>query len=166
MSDEPGDDVIAFEETVSLALARTVLGPTPRPELKERVLASLTPGAPAAPGFKFHLAIHDDWMPHRVPDVRVKVLATNRRTGYATLLLDAAPGVRFPAHHHTGDEECYVITGSIETLGRRLGPGDFLHAEAGTDHPEMSTKTGARVLLVVPIEELSGTLIADRAQGA
>jgi hypothetical protein len=29
------------------------------------------------------------------------------------LLLDVAPGTRFPAHHHGGDEECYVISGSL-----------------------------------------------------
>ena len=33
-------------------------------------------------------------------------LALNRESGYATLLLDVAPGTRFPAHHHGGAEEC------------------------------------------------------------
>ena len=155
MSEHPADDVIAFDENVSLALARTALGPTPRPELKDRVLARLTPRAAPA-GFVFHLAGNDDWLPHPVSGIRMKVLAANRSRGYATLLLDVDAGVRFPAHHHSGDEDCYVIAGSVETLGRRLGPGDFLHAEAGTDHPELWTDTGARVLLVVPIEELSG----------
>ena len=63
------------------------------------------------------------------PGIRMRVLAINQANGYATLLLDAEPGVRFPAHHHAGSEECYVLSGSLHTLGRRLGPGDFLHAE-------------------------------------
>ena len=84
---------------------------------------------------------------------RAKVLSVNRRNGYATLLLDVKPGTRFPAHHHEGDEECYVISGSIFTLGRRLGPGDFVHADAGTEHGELWTDEGARVLLVVPPED-------------
>jgi quercetin dioxygenase-like cupin family protein len=88
-----------------------------------------------------------------VPGIRMKVLAINRRNGYATLLLDAAPGARFPAHHHDGDEECYVLSGSVFTLGRRLGPGDFLHADGGTDHGELWTDEGAQVLLVVPPED-------------
>src|SRR5438034_1120997 len=50
----------------------------------------------------------------------------NRRSGYAMLPLDIKPGTRFPAHHHDGDEECYVISGSVFTVGRRLGPGDFV----------------------------------------
>ena len=61
---------------------------------------------------------------------------------------------RFPPHHHGGSEECYVLSGSVHTLGRRLGPGDFLHADAGTDHTEMWTEEGARVLLVVPQDEV------------
>ena len=46
----------------------------------------------------------------------------NRERGYATLLLDVKPGTRFPAHHHTGAEECYVISGGVYTCGRRMGP--------------------------------------------
>jgi anti-sigma factor ChrR (cupin superfamily) len=84
----------------------------------------------------------------------MKILAMSERKGYAALLLDVAPGVRFPAHHHSGEEECLVLSGSVHTLGRRLGPGDFLHADAHTDHPEVWTEEGARVLLVLPAEEV------------
>jgi hypothetical protein len=64
-----------------------------------------------------------------------------------------APGVRFPPHHHTGDEECYVISGSLIACGRRLVAGDFHHAEGGSDHGELFTEEGCRVLLVVPPED-------------
>jgi quercetin dioxygenase-like cupin family protein len=84
----------------------------------------------------------------------MKVLSSSPRVGYVTLLLDVAPGTRFPAHHHGGDEECYVISGDVNTCGRRLGPGDFVHADAGTDHGELWTEQGATVLLVVPADEL------------
>jgi quercetin dioxygenase-like cupin family protein len=46
-----------------------------------------------------------------------------------------------------------VISGSVYTLGRRLGPGDFVHADAGTEHGELWTDEGARVLLVVQPED-------------
>jgi anti-sigma factor ChrR (cupin superfamily) len=83
----------------------------------------------------------------------MKVLALNKRRGYATLLLDVAPGTRFPSHHHGGAEECYVVSGSLFTCGRRLGAGDFVHADADTDHGELWTEEGCRVILVVPPEE-------------
>jgi quercetin dioxygenase-like cupin family protein len=147
------DDVVEFEELVALALAEVSSGPAPRPIVKTRLMARVTEDAPVPAGFSLRFAPEDDWVPHPVPGIRMKVLSVNRRNGYATLLLDVQPGTRFPAHHHDGDEECYVISGSVYTLGRRLGPGDFVHADAGTEHGELWTDEGARVLLVVQPED-------------
>jgi quercetin dioxygenase-like cupin family protein len=147
------DDVVEFEEVVALALAEASSGPAPRPIVKAQLLARLAKDAPVPAGFSLRFAPDDDWVPHPVPGIRMKVLSVNRRSGYATLLLDVQPGTRFPAHHHGGDEECYVISGSVYTLGRRLGPGDFVHADAGTEHGELWTDEGARVLLVVQPED-------------
>ncbi len=94
-----------------------------------------------------------EWQPHPVPGIRMKVLAMNAERGYATLVLDVAPGTRFPPHHHAGAEECYVISGSLFTCGRRLGPGDFVHADGDTDHDELYTEEGCQVLLVVPPDD-------------
>ena len=154
MIEEPTQqDAVEFDELVALALAELASGAAPRPMVRNQLLARLADRAPSPEGFSFRFAPEDDWRPHPVPGIRMKVLAVNRRFGYATLLLDVAPGTRFPAHHHDGDEECYVISGTVFTLGRRLGPGDFLHADAGTDHGELWTDEGARVLLVVPSED-------------
>lgn len=147
------DEQLELDEATLLAVAESVAGPEPRPEVKARLLAQLSVEA-LPPGFSVRLAAEDDWMPHPVPGIRMKVLSVNRRSGYATLLLDVASGTRFPAHDHDGDEECYVISGSVMTVGRRLGPGDFIHANAGTHHEELWTDEGARVLLVVPTSEL------------
>jgi len=126
----------------------------PRPEVRERLMAKIRADAPVLPaGFVFSLSASDGWVPHPVPGIRMRVLAMNRERGYATLLLDVKPGTRFPEHHHTGAEECYVISGSVYTYGRRMGPGDFLHADGGTDHGELWTDEGAQVLLIVPPED-------------
>ena len=152
MTDTP-DDTIAFDDVVALALAELASGPSPRAAVKTRLLARVAETAPVPSGFTFRFALDEDWLPHPIPGIRMKVLSINRRTGYATLLLDVAPGTRFPSHHHDGDEECFVIAGSVNTLGRRLGPGDFVHADADTDHGELWTEEGAQVLLVVPRED-------------
>jgi anti-sigma factor ChrR (cupin superfamily) len=110
--------------------------------------------APPVPeGFTFRFAADGEWLPHPVPGIRMRVLSVNKATGYAMLLLDAAPGTRFPPHHHGGAEECYVLSGSVETCNRRMTAGDFLHADADTDHGDLRTDEGARVLLVVPAED-------------
>ncbi len=153
MTDDPRPDVIEFDETLTLAFASlTAGGPAPRPEVKERLMAGLA-GPPIPRGFSFRFAEDADWLPHPVPGIRMKVLAVNRAAGYATLLLDVAPGTRFPAHHHVGAEECYVLSGSLHTCNRRMTAGDFLHADANTDHGELRTEEGCRVLLIAAPED-------------
>ena len=51
---------------------------------------------------------------------------------------------------HITDEKSYEHAN--EWRGT-LGPGDFVHADAGTDHGELWTDEGAQVILVVPPEE-------------
>jgi quercetin dioxygenase-like cupin family protein len=147
------DDFVEFDDDLTVALARLAIGPEPRPIVKEKLMARIAQEAPVPAGFSVRRDIDDDWQPHAVPGIRMKVLAVNPRSGYATLLLDAKQGARLPAHHHDGDEECYVISGSVLTLGRRFGAGDFIHADAGTDHTELWTDEGARVLLIVPADD-------------
>ena len=150
MTDEIDD--VEFDSLVALALATTTRGVEPRSDVRQRLMGRLA--APADPdGFAFDLARDDRWLPHPIAGIRMRVLALNKARGYATLLLDVAPGTRFPSHHHGGAEECYVVSGSIFTCGRRLGPGDFVHADADTDHGELWTEEGAQVILVVPPEE-------------
>lgn len=150
MSNDTRADLVEFDPVVALALARTAAGSAhPRPEVKRRLMETLT-APPVPPGFVFRFAVDDDWLPHPVPGIRMKVLALDRASGYAVLLLEAAPGARFPAHHHGGAEECYVLSGTLNTCNRRMTAGDFLHADADTDHGELWTEDGCQVLLVVP----------------
>jgi len=153
MTDRSHTDV-EFDEIVARALAELVYGPAPRPEVRGLLMARVTELLSPPPGFAFRFAADDTWRAHPIPGIQMKLLASNASSGYATLLLDVAPGVRFPAHHHGGDEQCYVVSGSMYTLGRRLGPGDFLHAVAGTNHSELWTDEGARVILIVPEDDV------------
>jgi anti-sigma factor ChrR (cupin superfamily) len=153
MTDDLRSDAIEFDETLVLAFASLAAGSAaPRPEARQRLLASL-PQPPVPTGFSFRFAADADWRPHPVPGIRMKVLALNRATGYATLLLDVAPGTRYPAHHHGGAEECLVLSGSVYTCGRRMTAGDFLHADANTDHEGLRSDEGCRVLLIVSAED-------------
>lgn len=147
-------DLVEFDDVLALALAESAAsaGAAPRAEVRHQLMQRVRAAADV-PGFAFHWANDDRWLPHPVPGIRMKILALNKRRGYATLLLDVAPGTRFPAHHHGGAEECYVIKGSLFTCGRRLGAGDFVHADDDTDHGELWTEEGCQVILVVPPEE-------------
>ena len=89
------DETLELDEPILLALAESVRGPAPRPEVKQQA-AGAAVRRRAAAGFSVRLAAADDWLPHPVPGIRMKVLSVNRRSGYATLLLDVAPARAFP----------------------------------------------------------------------
>jgi len=146
-------DTLTFDEVLLLAMAEAAAdGEAPAPAVREQLMQRVHAATEPA-GFSFTWAKDDNWMPHPVPGIRMKVLALNKRRRYATLLLDVAPGTRFPEHHHCGAEECYVVSGSLFTCGRKLTAGDFVHADAKTDHGELWTEEGCQVILVVPPEE-------------
>ena len=152
MKDHSDPDAVEFDDLVTVALAHSVEAAAPSPDLKRRLLAQIhTPVVPA--GFMFRLAQDDDWVAHPVPGIRMKMLAMNRAQNYAAFLLEVAPNTRFPEHFHAGPEECYVISGTVYTCDRRMGPGDFLHADANTNHGELWTDEGCRVLLVQAPED-------------
>ena len=146
------NDLVEFDEAIALALAEAAEGPAPRVDVR-RLLIDRVRAATEPKGFAFHYTKDDQWLPHPVPGIKMRVLALNKNRGYATLLFDVAPGTRFPPHHHGGAEECYVVSGSLFTCGRRLTAGDFVHADADTDHGELWTDEGAQVILIVPPEE-------------
>lgn len=93
------------------------------------------------------------WSKHPVPGVQIKVLTESKKRGYVTMLMKVDPGTVFPEHHHTGEEECYVLSGSIILNGKRLGVGTLHHGDEHSDHGTLSTDEGALLLLVVAKED-------------
>lgn len=155
MTDDTSDQ-IEFDEVTLLALARAAdTGAFPSEHVKEHLMARIysTASDPLPAGFHIVLEAQDDWVPHPVPGIRMKTLSLDRERNYATILFDVAPGARFPPHHHDAPEECYIVSGSLYACGRRLVAGDFIHADCHTDHDELWTEEGCRVLLVVQPEE-------------
>jgi len=102
----------------------------------------------AAPSNYTLTAAHGAWVETPISGVRRKILAIDRARDRVTMLLTGEPGARFPAHRHSGPEECFVISGSLIVEGRLLRAGDFHHAE-GESHPaEAWTDEGAVMLIV------------------
>jgi len=125
-------------------IAATSPEAAPLPGARERLLQRID-------GSRLYsvLKSEGEWLPGPVPGTRVKMLSLDRKRDSATLLMQVDPGARYPPHHHTGGEDCYVISGEIIVAGRRLHAGDFHRAEPDSDHGELASDTGAEVLLVV-----------------
>jgi quercetin dioxygenase-like cupin family protein len=133
----------------AIAVAASAGPVTPPAHVRAQVLA-----AAHSPG-RYTLRAGDtgDWFDTPFAGIRGRVLAVDRATQMATLLLRAQPGAVYPSHHHHGAEECYVVRGSILIDGQRLQAGDFHHADSGSDHGEISTLEGAEVIIVGAIED-------------
>jgi quercetin dioxygenase-like cupin family protein len=130
-----------YDVTVTIASAAPQIAPPPR--IRERLLTRI-----GTPTRYTVLASEGEWGQTPLAGITMKVLAVDRARGLATLLVRGEPGAVYPSHHHSGPEECYVIRGTVHVDGRVLHPGDFHHADADSDHGELSTPDGAEVLIV------------------
>ena len=135
----------------SVEIAASVNGIEPSPAVRDALLARI-----AAPSNHTITATDGEWVDTAVPGLRKKILAIDRERDRITMLIKAEPGARYPAHRHSGPEECYVIRGSLVVEGRLLRAGDFHHAEGDSDHGEIWTDEGAEVLLVASAGDYPG----------
>ncbi|HEU4894120.1 MAG TPA: cupin domain-containing protein [Vicinamibacterales bacterium] len=138
-----------YEASVEIAASANAKEPPPgiRDALLARIAASSNHTITAADG---------TWVETPVPGVQMKILAIDRTRDRVTMLIKGGPGARYPAHRHSGPEECYVIRGSVNVEGRLLRAGDFHHAEGDSDHGELWTDEGVEVLLVASASDYLG----------
>ncbi len=162
---EARNELAAFGDAMT-AFARTVCPPViPSSGLKARLMdrIRLTPQLrrgvaadelkpPLSPGFHWIPSSLEGWVNTPIAGLRTKQLAENPGAGYRVVLLELAADCRFPSHsHQRGPEELYVISGNLVTEGRTLCAGDYLHAEAGTDHGELWSPSGCVAMVVEPV---------------
>ncbi|MEO8446929.1 MAG: cupin domain-containing protein [bacterium] len=154
LTDEEKNIVSEFNNLVSyipaqLTLTHQNLFPSIR--VKERLFEKInSPRQTEEIDFNFIFDQSSEWKQHpEVEGIKVKELSNNKEKGYVMLLLQVAAGTKYPSHHHSGAEECYVISGDLHVEGKILGPGDFHHAESGSDHHPLYSENGCSVILVV-----------------
>ena len=75
-----------------------------------------------------------------MPGIDVRTLHEDQAADRMTFLVRMSPGARYPAHHHTGVEECYVLSGDVSFGPCRMTAGDYQVAEGGSDHAEHVTE--------------------------
>ena len=141
------------ETEATLALAAPVTA-SPSPRVKEQLLARIR-GANAAvanvtpPGWRFESAKAEaGWRGGVFPGVRFKTLSVDDQRDVVVVLIDMAPGARFPDHlHDAGGDEGIVISGDVITAGRLMRAGDYYHAEEGTAHLDTVSPSGCVALV-------------------
>lgn len=158
-ADAPTRTAVArLTDAVALtALAQSPARPVPA-GLKSKIMAHVRAAAPektakSATEFYNIFRGEGEWKTLPVPGVRVKDLAEDPKRGLSMKLYELVPGAHFPGHHHTGPEECFVVSGDFHVEGRVLHGGDFHHAEPDTDHGESFTVGGCRLLVAVATKD-------------
>lgn len=114
----------------------------------KKTLPSLIPGLSFidAPGSR-------DWKPLPIPGTYIKLLSLEKERGYAVLMGKLDPGARYPAHTNAGPEDFYILTGDLHIGNRRLGAGDFHHADGGSQHEENYSVEGCTLLAVLTTDD-------------
>ena len=120
----------------------------PSPSLWERLAERIAPESAAEPVVPVPRQwAEPDWR-EVAPGLSCKVLATDTETDRVTLLVRLAAGTDYPPHRHGGLEELHLLHGELIVNDRKLYPGDYLRAEAGTSDHRVWSETGCTCVLV------------------
>jgi anti-sigma factor ChrR (cupin superfamily) len=82
------------------------------------------------------------------PGISCKLLATDQKTDRVSMLVRLAPGTDYPPHTHAGSEELHLLDGELFINDRKLYPGDYSRAEAGTADTRVWSETGCTCVLI------------------
>ena len=163
------DNPELLELTRSLQRATNLIaGTTPAaalpPELKTKVLQRIEQMDKAKPsasqammglaGLRF-ASTNDPagWKQLPIPGAWIKLLSLEKERGYAVLMGKLEAGARYPAHVNAGPEDFLVVTGDLHIGNRRLGPGDFHHADGGSRHEENYSLEGCTLISVLTTDD-------------
>jgi anti-sigma factor ChrR (cupin superfamily) len=148
-------------DLVALSSPAQTLPSTLRAKVLQRIeaLDAAKPAAkksapPLIPGLSFIDAPGaKDWKPLPIPGTYIKLLSLDKERGYAVLMGKLDPGARYPAHTNAGPEDFYILTGDLHIGNRRLGAGDFHHADGGSQHEENYSVEGCTLLAVLTTDD-------------
>ena len=82
------------------------------------------------------------------PGLAFKLLSTDTEKDRVSMLVRLAPGVAYPPHTHGGVEELYLLNGELWIDDKKLYPGDYNRAEAGTGDQRVWSETGCTCVLL------------------
>jgi anti-sigma factor ChrR (cupin superfamily) len=88
------------------------------------------------------------------PGVFYKLLATDTETGRVSMLVKLAPGADYPPHRHAGVEELHLLHGELMVDDKKLYPGDYIRAEAGSVDRRVWSETGCTCVLMTSSQDV------------
>lgn len=71
-----------------------------------------------------------------------------------SMLVRLLPGVEYPPHTHAGVEELFLLDGELWIDDRKLYPGDYNRAEAGSADKRVWSETGCTCVLITSTQDI------------
>jgi anti-sigma factor ChrR (cupin superfamily) len=90
------------------------------------------------------------------PGIFCKLLANDTERHRVSMLVRLLPGVDYPPHTHAGLEELFLLDGELWIDGRKLYPGDYNRAEAGSGDRRVWSETGCTCVLITSTQDVLG----------
>jgi anti-sigma factor ChrR (cupin superfamily) len=90
------------------------------------------------------------------PGISCKLMATDADRHRVSMLVRLAPGTDYPPHVHAGTEELHLLEGELWINDRKLYPGDYNLAEAGTGDKRVWSETGCTCVLITSTKDVLG----------
>jgi anti-sigma factor ChrR (cupin superfamily) len=88
------------------------------------------------------------------PGISCKLLATDTERGRVSMLVRLAPGTDYPPHRHAGVEELHLLHGELMVDDKKLYPGDYIRAEAGSVDRRVWSATGCTCVLLTSTQDV------------
>jgi anti-sigma factor ChrR (cupin superfamily) len=145
-------------ETLRPVVDRFLSWPTdvlrPAPSLQERLMRRIAEetGQPSVPVSAPQWS-EPDWE-QLGPGIECKLLAIDTEKHQVSMLVRLAPGARYPAHIHAGQEELHLLNGELWIDEHRLVPGDHHYGESGERDDRVWSKTGCTCVLITSTRDV------------
>lgn len=156
----PDFDNSAIDSELAAAMGEAItpyeLSQQQRDSMKSRIMKSIR--VPAPKGTSTIRYTEGVWF-NIAPLIEKKILHFDESTRRETSLWRLQAGAEFPAHNHTGVEECTVLEGDVKFGDHLLRKGDFHIANAGFEHQDAISKSGALLLISAPEEDAAAVNI-------
>jgi ChrR Cupin-like domain len=88
------------------------------------------------------------------PGISVKLLAADSEKDRVSMLVRLAPGGAYPPHRHADVEELYLLEGELMIDEKKLYPGDYNRAEAGSADQRVWSETGCTCVLLTSTRDV------------
>src|SRR2546428_6881948 len=94
-----------------------------------------------------------DWE-DAAPGITYNMLEADTEKDRVSLLVRLARGAQYPAHRHAGVEEWYLRHGELWIDDKKLYPGGYNRAEAGTGDQRVWSETGCTCVLLTSARDV------------